>query len=151
MGWGGGGGVAGWGIWFAWCVYMYICIFVYFGIPTFSAFSKTFSILGFWDSHFQRLLKHIFDFVCFYDFWCPGPWEIVGNHWKSWEIVAQARGIVGNRWEIVGNRGNGAQSLIPEQCVISIYYAHTRAPTESLFPHKVRGITYYAHIHKTHT
>ena len=55
-----------------------------------------------------------------------------GNRWKSCEIVAQARGIVGNRWEIVGNRGNGAQSLIPEQCVspqfpyLSIYYAHTR-------------------------
>ena len=40
-----------------------------------------------------------------------------GNRWKSCEIVARARGIVGNRWEIVGNRGNGAQSLIPEQCV----------------------------------
>ncbi len=57
---------------------MYMCIFVYFGIPTFSACSNIFSILGFWDSHFQRLLKHIFDFVFFRIFG-------VLNHVKSWE------------------------------------------------------------------
>ena len=54
---------------------MYIYIYIYiFGIPTFSVSRKT----HFQDSHFQRLLKHIFDF---------GFFTICGvlNHGKSWE------------------------------------------------------------------
>ena len=125
------------------CIYVYLCIsrfplsapfqthfqFMVFGIPTFSAFSKTCSI------------------SFFNDLWCPGPWEIVGNCGKSCEIIARARGIVGNRWEIVGNRGNGAQSLIPEQCVISLYITHTHAhPLNRYSRTRCGGISTLIHI-----
>ena len=93
-------------------VYMYICIPTFsasrkthfqdslFQIPTFSASRKT----HFQDSHFQRLLKHIFDFVFFYDFWCPEPWEIVGiggNRVKLSPEPRESWEIVGRSWEIV--------------------------------------------------
>ncbi len=71
----------------SYCMYMYIsrcyiCIYVYFGIPTFSALPFTFSILGFLDSHFQRLALYIFNFVFFMICGVLDPgklWGIVGN------------------------------------------------------------------------
>ncbi len=70
---GGGSGVGG-GVFGLPGVYMYICIFVYFGIPTFSALTFTFSILGFLGflvSHFQRLDVYIFNVGCFRNFGVP--------------------------------------------------------------------------------
>ena len=59
--------------------------------------------MRFGDSHFQRLLFYIFNcgfllfptfsacsftfFVLFLYLLCPGPWGIVGNYGKLWEIV----------------------------------------------------------------
>ena len=93
----------------SYCMYMYIsryyiCIYVYFGILTFSVLPFTFSILGFWDSHFQRLAVYIFNFWLFWIVGVPDhgkSWEIVGNRVKlspkpgeSWEIVGRSWGIV---------------------------------------------------------
>ncbi len=92
------------------CIYVYLCISGFplsafhgkhiFRIPTFGVSRKT----HFQDSHFQRLLKHIFDFVFVYDFWCPEPWEIVGiggNRVKLSPEPRESWEIVGRSWEIV--------------------------------------------------
>ena len=134
---------------------MYICIFVYFRIPTFSVSWKT----HFQDSHFRRFTENTFSgfplsapaqtyfrFWVFYDFWCPEPWEIVGiggNRVKLSPEPRESWEIVGRSWEMVGNGGNGAQSLIPAVCPpnspISLYITHTHAHTELLFPHLGAG------------